>query len=144
MIRKSKNFHIKLESFLKKDCTFLALKDAQSQYWDIPGGQIASEDIDLPVKECLRREVLEKLGLNFRFNIHKPFEVFKFQVDLNNKKASGVNLFLVFYLCDYLEGEIILNEESLKYEWLDCESYQAYNFGAYQKVVDQYVKKYLT
>ncbi len=133
------NFEVGLKAFLNKDGYFLGLKDAYSEFWDIPGGHTTPAEINLPVNECLRRELLEKLGLNIQFEIKNLFEVFKFRVNRGNKLTPNINLFLVFYNCRFAGGEIVLNKESLKYEWLDKESYRQYNFGAYQKVVDQYV-----
>jgi len=137
------NFEVGLKAFLNKEHTFLALKDAYSEYWDIPGGRTNPGEINLPITECLRRELLEKLGLNLQFDTKELFDVFKFRVNPGNKLAPNINLFLVFYHTIYISGDIVLNEESLKYEWLDKESYKQYSFGAYQKVVDQYVQQKL-
>ncbi|MDD5566632.1 MAG: NUDIX hydrolase [Patescibacteria group bacterium] len=144
MPSKGKNFHVGLKAFLQKDSSFLALKDAYSDYWDVPGGRIEASEIDQPVTECLRRELLEELGLSFHFKINNLFEVCKFRVDVKNKLSPGVNLFLVFYACQYLGGDIVLNDESLKYEWLTKENYKLYNFGSQQKVIEQFVRQRLS
>ncbi len=135
------NFEVGLKTFLKKESTFLALKDAYSEFWDIPGGRTQPDEINMPATECLRRELLEELGLNIGFKIRNIFDVFKFQVAPGNKLVPNINLFLVFYSCDFTGGDIVINEESLKFEWLSKESYRQYNFGAYQKVVDRYVQE---
>lgn len=143
MSAKDKNFHVGLKAFLQNGSLFLALKDADGEYWDIPGGRIEASEIDQPVTECLRRELLEELGLNIRFDIETIFDVAKFRVQPSNQRAPGLNLFLVFYRCRYRDGEIILNREATKYEWLTKETYKYCRFGGQQRVVDQFVKKYL-
>jgi len=144
MTKVNKNFQVGLKAILNNNGSFLALKDAYSEYWDIPGGRIEANEIDLPVSECLRREVLEELGLSVRFEIKEIVDVCKFKVSPSNKLAPNINLFLVFYHCLFLGGEILLNDESHNFRWLTKSNYQECNFGSHQKVIDQYVKKYLT
>lgn len=143
MTKKDQNFNVGLKAFIRNGDAFLALKDAYSEFWDIPGGRIEGSEIDQPVAECLRRELLEELGLNLRFQIDGLFDVCKFRVQSNNKIAPNLNLFLVFYTATFQSGEIIINEESVKYEWLDRMTYQACNFGGQKKIVDQYVHSFL-
>ena len=143
MTASRKNFHIGLKAFLQNGAQFLALKDAYSDYWDLPGGRIEASEIDQPVTECLRRELLEELGLNVRFEINNLFEVFKFQVAPNNRLSPGTNLFLVFYAGRFLSGDIVINAESRSFRWLTKDTYHEYNFEAYQKVVEQFVQQRL-
>lgn len=143
MAASRKNFHVGIKAFLQNGSRFLALKDAYSEYWDVPGGRIEASEIDQPVTECLRRELLEELGLNIRFEIKNLFDVCKFRVAPNNRLTPGTNLFLVFYVCRFIEGDIVLNEESASYRWLTKENCHEYNFGSYQKVVDSFVQQCL-
>lgn len=144
MAKKDHNFHVGLKAFLRKGDAFLALKDAYSDYWDIPGGRIEGKEIDQPVTECLRRELLEELGLNIRFEIDGVFDVTQFRIDSKNTLLPNRNLFLVFYSANFLGGEVVINEESLKFEWLTARSYRDYSFGNQQKAVDAYVANILT
>ena len=143
MPKKDQNFNVGLKAFIRNGDSFLALKDAYSEFWDIPGGRIEGSEIDQPVTECLRRELLEELGLNIRFEIHEIFDLFKFRVNPGNKLAPNLNLFLIFYQASWLSGEIVINEESIAFRWLTTDNYQECSFGAYQKVVDAYVAKHL-
>jgi len=144
MAMAGKNFQVGIKAFLQNGSRFLALKDAYSEYWDVPGGRIEASEIDQPVSECLRRELLEELGLNIRFVINNLFDVFKFRVAPTNVRHPNMNLFLVFYCCRFLEGEIVINEESKGYRWLTKENYTECSFGAYQKVVDGFVQQCLS
>ncbi|MFA6198114.1 MAG: NUDIX domain-containing protein [Patescibacteria group bacterium] len=143
MPKKDHNFNVGLKAFIRKGDSFLALKDAYSEFWDIPGGRIEGSEIDQPVTECLRRELLEELGINLCIEVNELFDVCKFRVQSNNKIAPNLNLFLVFYTATFQSGDIILNEESVKYEWLNNLTYHSCNFGSQNKVVDAYVSKFL-
>lgn len=143
MAKKDQNFHVGLKAFLRQEGSFLALKDAYSDFWGLPGGRVEGSEIDQPVTECLRRELLEELGLNIRFEIENVFDVTQFRVDAKNTLMPNLNLFLVFYQARFLGGEIVINEESTKREWLTAQSYRDYSFGNQQKVVDAYVTQVL-
>jgi 8-oxo-dGTP diphosphatase len=72
--------------------------------WEFPGGKI--EPGETP-EECLRREILEELGIPLRITKSLPSQQ-------HHYKDFSINL--MPFLCEYVSGEVVLAEHK-EYRW---------------------------
>ena len=75
---------------------------------DQPGGRL---EFGEKPKEALEREILEEVGL--RTKIIKPIDVWSYVKEKDEFQLVGIN-----YLCEWLDGEVVLSPEHEKFEWL--------------------------
>ena len=75
---------------------------------DQPGGRL---EFGEKPKESLEREILEEVGL--RIKIIKPIDVWTYVKEKDEFQLVGIN-----YLCEWLDGEVVLSPEHEKFEWL--------------------------
>ncbi|MDP3964541.1 MAG: NUDIX hydrolase [bacterium] len=139
----NKNFHVGLKAIIRRNSEFLGVKNTRNRYWTLPGGRIEERDLDLPVIECLRRELLEELGLRAKIEIGKVFDMIKYKTSPDDHSPNQ-KIFLICYDCQFDGGEIVLKKDELEqFEWLDKENYKQYDFGVLQKTIDRFVAEKL-
>jgi len=76
--------------------------------WETVGGGMEDELIP---QEALVREIKEEVGINVK--VGEPFNVFPIIKD-NGEKKVGIT-----FICEYLDGEIILSDEHSDYAWIN-------------------------
>lgn len=74
--------------------------------WHVVSGKLENQEKD---DDCLKREVLEEVNIN-DFSILRKVVYDDFQVGHSYKVS--------LYLCEILEGEIILSDENTEYKWV--------------------------
>jgi 8-oxo-dGTP diphosphatase len=101
----------------------LFLKDAYSDFWDLPGGHVQDgETLD----HALKREVLEETGLSIIKYKEKFVKVLKLGLDVKP---------VVFYDAVVKHGPVILSEEHLGYQWADSTDGQNLNLGVFKEIL---------
>lgn len=102
----------------------LILKDAYSDYWDLPGGHIRDGE---SVDEGVQREVDEEVGL---WITHSE-QIFVKELMLDTPRV------VVFYAAKLREAEpkIDLSEEHLDYEWIEESQIEEYNLGVFEPIL---------
>lgn len=98
----------------KKDQYLVTRRSALNDYmpfkWDIPGGFVESGET---IENALIREVKEETGLIVK--VLSPLYIYSNLSQLPNKQV-----FQAIYLCDFLDGTIILNpDEHDLFVWID-------------------------
>lgn len=91
--------------------------------WDTPGGSL--EFGETP-EEGLIRETMEETGLEIK--VLKPLAVYSKVVPELNKQF--INL---IYQCEYLAGEVILNDEHTDFVWLQLDQINSLNLVDYMR-----------
>lgn len=66
-------------------------------------------------QEALMREIQEETGLTV--GVKKPFNVFTFKKDTGEFKIG------ITFLCEYLDGEVMLSDEHSEYRWIDPQEF---------------------
>jgi len=121
MKTKHQLFEISIKLLLKdKQGEFLLLKIGQnsniSGYYDFPGGRINTDELDIPFKDILKREVTEELGEEFKFKM-KPKPAAYGLHWYSNDKNKKVDVFWLLFEGEYLGGKIKLSDEHEEYMW---------------------------
>jgi 8-oxo-dGTP diphosphatase len=109
-------FYVGQKAFIKKDNKVLILHKNNSLRF--PGGKVQEGETDLV--ESLKREIREETGLEV--TIGEPFATWTYLFK-NDHPFAGKNLFLVGYKCDYVSGEVVLNEEHDSFSWVTEDSF---------------------
>lgn len=76
--------------------------------WDIPGGKVVLGE---SLEESLLREIYEETKINIR--IEKIISASSSHIVHNNKQYITI-----VYLCEYLNGDVKLNNEHNEYKWI--------------------------
>jgi 8-oxo-dGTP diphosphatase len=106
--------------------------DHKPGVWETPGGGMDQEESP---QEALRREITEETGLGV--TVQEPFNVFTFHKDTGEFKVG------MTFLCDMVEGEVILSDEHSEYRWIQASMFKDLKSipSLYQEIAD-YAKKY--
>lgn len=123
-------YQISLKLLLKNsEGKILALKGhpkgSYSGYYDLPGRRINEDEFNTPYEELLKREVHEELG-NIQLTMQSaPIAIGRHNVPNTNKQnpyGKDIHIFYVFFMAEYLGGEITISDEHNGYDWLKISS----------------------
>ena len=88
---------------------------------DLPGGKIQEGERDF--KLALQREVREET--NLKIKVGKPFFTSYWEFPIGSShRNKGKKIFLVFYRCKYISGEVVISDEHDWYKWVTKENYK--------------------
>lgn len=92
----------------------------------IPGGHI---ELGEKMEDALRREVLEETGLHIY-----DIKLISLKECINNDMYYKKKHFIfIDYLCKTDSSDVILNDESETYEWVDINEIEHYDLGGFVK-----------
>jgi 8-oxo-dGTP diphosphatase len=108
--------------FINNNKEILALKrgphkEWYSDRWDVISGKIKNETPE----ECLKREVLEEIGIS-------NFEIIK-KAKPHIYEESGKQWFVYPFLCKIKEGSIVLNDEHQEHKWIELQELLKLNYA---------------
>jgi 8-oxo-dGTP pyrophosphatase MutT (NUDIX family) len=111
-MRAIQRFEVSLKAFLVRDRRVLLLREADTGYWELPGGRIDVGEERLDHEAILRRELTEELGPAIRF------EVAPLATSLvRQRPTDGVFQFLLVRLCRHRSGDLRLSDEHTGHAW---------------------------
>jgi 8-oxo-dGTP diphosphatase len=87
-------------------------KDASPGVWEALSGRIEPGEEPL---EAVRREIQEECGLSVRVH-ERP-------ISSHCSERAGIPMLIVYYLADWLEGEVRISEEHDAFEWLEADEF---------------------
>lgn len=101
----------------RKDGKILVLKrgdedDHRPGVWETVGGGMDGEETP---QEALAREISEETGL--AVIVGDPFNVFTFRKDTGEFKVG------ITFLCECLDGEVVLSDEHSEHRWIDPKAF---------------------
>lgn len=80
--------------------------------WDVISGRLSPGE---SFEEALKREITEELGESVTIDIVEPYYTFHHTRD-DGHEVQGVS-----YYCQYIRGEIHLNDEHTDFRWVSVE-----------------------
>ena len=86
--------------------------------YDLPGGRIDSDELEMSPLAVMKREIAEELGDDIRVDISdKPLATGIMPAQLTGSKKYPI--FFVFFEGTYQDGEIKISDEHFGYEWIN-------------------------
>lgn len=120
---KEQIFYVGQKALIKKDDEVLILTTKEGGI-DYPGGKIQTSDKN--IIDAFKREVKEEIGLDFE--IGRPF--FVQSIKMGKGKHEGKSLYLVFFDCKFIEGNLKISDEHLDFHWVNRDNYYRFNNGS--------------
>jgi 8-oxo-dGTP pyrophosphatase MutT (NUDIX family) len=113
MARAIQRFEVSLKAFIVRDKRALLVREADTGYWELPGGRIDVGEEWEPHDAVLAREIAEELGTDFRIEIGAQ------RVTWTRRRPSdGMFQFVVGRVCRAVAGEPQLSSEHDELAWL--------------------------
>ncbi len=113
---------ISVKAIIESDKGTLVLKDATSDFWDLPGGHVNDGET---INHALVREVFEETGMS----VHGAEEQFVKVLNLGGEVKP-----VIFFKVD-ASGAILLSEEHEGYQWVDQEMGLQLNLGVFKEIL---------
>ena len=90
--------------------------------WCPPGGHL---ELGESYEECAKRETFEET--NFKIEVKSLSSIGYFKVpEKSGHRSAGKEIFLVFYACKYIKGQLKLSEEHDWYQWVNKKTFKNY------------------
>jgi len=113
MPRRVQTFEVSLKAFIRRGDRALLVQEADTGYWELPGGRIDAGEEWQDHAAILARELAEELGAGFRVEIGTR------AVSLvRQRPADGVFQFIVVRVCTAPAGEPRLSAEHAAFRWV--------------------------
>lgn len=113
MIRAIQRFEVSLKAFIVRDGRALFVREADTGYWELPGGRIDVGEEWEPHEAVLAREMREELGQSLVLEFGPEVVSWTRQ-----RPTDGAFLFLVARLARAISGEPVLSAEHDAMVWL--------------------------
>jgi 8-oxo-dGTP pyrophosphatase MutT (NUDIX family) len=110
-------FEVSLKAFIVRDGLALFVREADSGYWELPGGRIDVGEEWEPHSATLAREMREELGDGFAVRFEDTAVTWTRQ-----RPSDGAFLFLLARPGHAVAGEPVLSDEHTELAWLDPEA----------------------
>ena len=110
--RTIQTFEVSLKAFIVREARVLLLQEADTGFWELPGGRIDVGEEWLAHSAILDRELGEELGAQFRCAISDQAVTW-----VRLRPTDGVYQFLMVRLCRYTAGEVVLSAEHAGLRW---------------------------
>ncbi|MEZ5816120.1 MAG: NUDIX domain-containing protein [Hyphomicrobiaceae bacterium] len=113
-MRAIQTFEVSLKAFIVRGEQALFVREADSGYWELPGGRIDVGEEWEPHAAILGREMREELGAGFSVRFGPEVVTWTRQ-----RPTDGAFIFLLARLGRVLSGEPVLSHEHTELAWLD-------------------------
>ncbi len=119
-MRTIQTFEVSLKAAIFRDGRLLLLQEADTGYWELPGGRIDVGEEWLAHDAVLAREIGEELGPAFRVHLRSEIVTWARQ-----RPTDGVFQFLAVRLADFAGGEPRLSAEHQALRWTEPDDWAA-------------------
>ena len=121
--RAIQTFEVSLKAALFSNGRLLLLQEADTGYWELPGGRIDAGEERMPHDAILAREVAEELGPHVHFDSTDLAVSF-----VRQRPTDGVFQLLLVRVCLYRGGALRLSDEHAGSAWHEATSALALQF----------------
>lgn len=112
MPRQIQTFEVSLKAAIFDGSRLLLVREADTGFWELPGGRIDVGEERLGHEAILAREIAEELGPAFRFA-----PALESTSIIRQRPTDGQHIFLVIRLCRFSGGSISLSSEHREFGW---------------------------
>lgn len=111
--RKIQTFEVSLKAFIVSDGKALLVQEADTGFWELPGGRIDVGEERIAHDRILAREMHEELGAEFSIEVTSAAKSF-----IRQRPVDGVFQFLLVRVCRHVGGEPVLSDEHAAIAWV--------------------------
>jgi 8-oxo-dGTP pyrophosphatase MutT (NUDIX family) len=117
MIQNPQFFKVSLKAIIKnKMDEYLILKASSNRwfkgFWDLPGGRINKDEININFHKLIDREIKEEAGTSVKYKLRlDPVSLSKY------KFPNGACTLYILFEAKYISGKIEISEEHSEYQW---------------------------
>ena len=112
MPRAIQTFEVSLKAAIFREGRLLLLQEADTGYWELPGGRIDVGEERLPHGDILAREIAEELGSHVEIRARAEAVTW-----VRQRLTDDVFVFLVARLADFVDGDPCLSCEHRAAQW---------------------------
>lgn len=123
MPRAIQRFEVSLKAFIVREGRALFVREADSGYWELPGGRIDVGEEWEPQAAVLAREMAEELGRDFAVTFGAEAVTW-----VRQRPTDGQFLLLIARIGRAREGEPVLSDEHSELAWLGPEAAMGLDF----------------
>lgn len=123
MDRRVQTFEVSLKAFIRRGDRVLVVQEADTRYWELPGGRIDAGEEWQPHAAILARELAEELGAAFQVRIGTAAVSF-----MRQRPVDGVFQFVLARVCERVAGEPQLSAEHCVCRWVGRDEIAALEF----------------
>lgn len=123
MSRRIQTFEVSLKAFIVSGDRALLVQEADTGFWELPGGRIDVGEERLAHAEILAREIREELGEVFRISV--GLETVSW---VRQRPTDGVFQFLLARRCEHVAGEPQLSAEHAAFAWVTAGNWRERDF----------------
>jgi 8-oxo-dGTP pyrophosphatase MutT (NUDIX family) len=123
MPRAIQTFEVSLKAFIVRDGRALLVREADSGFWELPGGRIDVGEEWEAHDRILAREIAEELGPAFLVKTSDAAVTWT-----RRRPSDGVFQFIVGRICHHAGGEPVLSAEHDALAWLGPDELSSLTF----------------
>lgn len=123
MQRRVQAFEVSLKAFIVRDDRVLVVREADTGYWELPGGRIDEGEEWAAHDAVLLREIAEEAGPDLLITISERALSW-----VRQRPEDGCYQFIVGRVCGYAGGAVRLSSEHDAYDWCTNEQSRALPF----------------
>lgn len=114
--REIQTFEVSLKAFIVRDGKALMVQEADTSFWELPGGRIDAGEERIAHDLILAREMREELGAGVAISVTDQAVSW-----VRQRPTDGVYQFLMVRLCRHVNGEPALSDEHAALRWVSAE-----------------------
>ncbi len=123
MPRAIQRFEVSLKGFIVRDECALLVREADTGYWELPGGRIDVGEEWQRHDAILAREIAEELGADFRIDVGEAAVTW-----VRRRPSDDTYQFIVGRVCWHLAGEPVISSEHDALMWSRPEEWSKLQF----------------
>lgn len=140
-ISQKETYFVAMKVFLEKDNTLFIFKDTFGD-WDLPGGRVKKNEFETPLKDVIKRKMLEEVGDALVYELNEKPEVLMRHERIEASPGNPtVRIFGIGYRATWKGGEPKLGDHHVQMEWVDISTFkpEEYFIGGWLKGVQEYL-----
>jgi len=136
-------YFVAVKMFLTDEAGRLLITKDRFGDWDIPGGRLKEDDFLTSLEKVAEHKIIKELGDDFRCQLGQPLVFMRHE--RNEILASGEKakrrIFAIGYEAKYLGGEIKLDVNHERYEWVNPKTFNPADYftGGWLAGVKNYI-----
>ncbi|MDX2159377.1 MAG: NUDIX domain-containing protein [Hyphomicrobiaceae bacterium] len=123
MARDVQRFEVSLKAFIVDGGRALFVREADSGYWELPGGRIDVGEEWEPHATVLAREIREELGTHLSLRVGSEAVTWT-----RRRPSDGAFLFIIARPSVIVTGGPLLSPEHAEMAWLGPDAWETLNF----------------